>query len=244
MKKTSLSVLTLGVMVSLAACSKTEKPTQTTTASFAASTVVTTAPAPVATPTTASTPPTIAASTVVVAPASTPANPLIANPTAPVTTQAATQPANPAATAANPAGLALKADLTQLIRTLNQLDRDSAAKQAEMAKKMQNAKTPADQQAFFKDVVTQLDIQKAALQKLKFNDPRVDNVRDKMVESINHSRSGTQALSKNPTATPETHPKIAKDMQASQQSAEQARDMLMKLTEEAGIQQKAPAKAK
>ena len=36
---------------------------------------------------------------------------------------------------------------------------------------MQNAKTPADQQAFFKEVVAQLDLQKATLNKLKFNDP-------------------------------------------------------------------------
>jgi hypothetical protein len=231
MKKTSLPLLALGIAVSLTACSKTEKPTQTTNASVAASTVVTTAPASVAASTTTSAPTTVMASTVVVTPASGSATTLNANPAAPA-------PNAPIATttpAAGTANLALKADLTLLLKTLNQLDRNAAAKQAQMAKQMQSAKTPADQQAFFKAVVEQLDAQKVTLNKLKFNDPRVTSVRDKMVESINYSRSGTQALTKNPTATPETHPAIAKDMEASQKAAEQARDMLMKLTDEAGI---------
>ncbi|MFO1365267.1 MAG: hypothetical protein U1E91_04110 [Moraxella sp.] len=85
--------------------------------------------------------------------------------------------------------------MTQLFKTLNELDRNTQAKQAEMAK-MQNAKTPADQQAFFKEVVAQLDLQKATLNKLKFNDPRVAQTRDKMVESITNSRAGTAALIK------------------------------------------------
>ena len=113
-----------------------------------------------------------------------------------------------------------------------------AHNEAEMAKKMQNAKTPADQQAFFKEVVAQLDLQKATLNKLKFNDPRVAQTRDKMVESITHSRAGTAALIKKPTATPETNPEIAKSMEKAQKSAEEARAMLMQLTEEAGIKPK------
>jgi hypothetical protein len=128
--------------------------------------------------------------------------------------------------------------LTQLFKTLNELDRTTQAKQAEMAKKMQNAKTPADQQAFFKEVVAQLDLQKATLNKLKFNDPRVAQTRDKMVESITNSRAGTAALIKKPTATPETNPEIAKSMEKAQKSAEEARTMLMQLTEEAGIKPK------
>ena len=103
---------------------------------------------------------------------------------------------------------------------------------------MQNAKTPADQQAFFKEVVAQLDLQKATLNKLKFNDPRVAQTRDKMVESITNSRAGTAALIKKPTATPETNPEIAKSMEKAQKSAEEARAMLMQLTEEAGIKPK------
>ena len=141
------------------------------------------------------------------------------------------------AAAATP-NLALKADLTQLFKTLNELDRNTQAKQAEMAKKMQNAKTPADQQAFFKEVVAQLDLQKATLNKLKFNDPRVAQTRDKMVESITNSRAGTAALIKKPTATPETNPEIAKSMEKAQKSAEEARTMLMQLTQEAGIKPK------
>jgi hypothetical protein len=128
--------------------------------------------------------------------------------------------------------------LTQLFKTLNELDRNTQAKQAEMAKKMQNAKTPADQQAFFKEVVAQLDLQKATLNKLKFNDPRVAQTRDKMVESITNSRAGTAALIKKPTATPETNPEIAKSMEKAQKSAEEARTMLMQLTQEAGIKPK------
>ena len=128
--------------------------------------------------------------------------------------------------------------MTQLFKTLNELDRNTQAKQAEMAKKMQNAKTPADQQAFFKEVVAQLDLQKATLNKLKFNAPRVAQTRDKMVESITHSRAGTAALIKKPTATPETNPEIAKSMEKAQKSAEEARTMLMQLTEEAGIKPK------
>ena len=54
-----------------------------------------------------------------------------------------------------------------------------------------------------------------------------------MVESVNQSIAGTQAMIKNPTATPETHPEIVEHMQKSQDIAVKARDRLMKLTQEA-----------
>lgn len=131
--------------------------------------------------------------------------------------------------------VALQADLTQLFKTLNTLDKQTMAKQQELTEKMQKAKTPNDQVVFLKAVVSQFDSQKKTLNSLKFNDPRVAKVRDKMIESIDANRAGTQALIKTPNATPQTHPEIAKQLQQSQQSAIEARNMLMKLTEEAGV---------
>lgn len=239
-KSIATSAMTIGAMslvLALSACSKKDDKATTTTAS--ATTTTTTS-------TSTTTAPVAASQAISSAPASAAVTTTASSTTTTVTTPAtAEKTANSSAptVAANNAAaatpnLALKADLTQLFKTLNELDRNTQAKQAEMAKKMQNAKTPADQQAFFKEVVAQLDLQKATLNKLKFNDPRVAQTRDKMVESITNSRAGTAALIKKPTATPETNPEIAKSMEKAQKSAEEARAMLMQLTEEAGIKPK------
>ena len=241
-KSIATSAMTIGAMslvLALSACSKKDDKAATTTAS--ATTTTTTSTSTTTTP--------VAASQAI---SSAPASAAAVTTTASSTTTTVTTPATaektanvssaPTVAANNAAAatpnLALKADLTQLFKTLNELDRNTQAKQAEMAKKMQNAKTPADQQAFFKEVVAQLDLQKATLNKLKFNDPRVAQTRDKMVESITNSRAGTAALIKKPTATPETNPEIAKSMEKAQKSAEEARTMLMQLTQEAGIKPK------
>lgn len=127
----------------------------------------------------------------------------------------------------------LRADLTKLFHTINEFDRESQAKQAEIGQKMQAAKTPQAQAKLFKQIVNQMTQQKNTLAKLQFSDPRVTQVRDMMVESVNQSIAGTQAMIKNPTATPETHPEIVQHMQKSQDIAVKARDRLMKLTQEA-----------
>lgn len=240
-KSIATSAMTIGAMsvvLALSACSKKDDKAVTTTASATTTTTSTsTTTAPLAASQAISSAPASAAAVTTTASSTTTTvtTPATAEKTANVSS-APTVAANNAA-AATP-NLALKADLTQLFKTLNELDRTTQAKQAEMAKKMQNAKTPADQQAFFKEVVAQLDLQKATLNKLKFNDPRVAQTRDKMVESITNSRAGTAALIKKPTATPETNPEIAKSMEKAQKSAEEARTMLMQLTEEAGIKPK------
>ena len=240
-KSIATSAMTIGAMsvvLALSACSKKDDKAATTTASATTTTTsASTTTAPLAASQAISSAPASAAAVTTTASSTTTTvtTPATAEKTANVSS-APTVAANNAA-AATP-NLALKADLTQLFKTLNELDRNTQAKQAEMAKKMQNAKTPADQQAFFKEVVAQLDLQKATLNKLKFNDPRVAQTRDKMVESITNSRAGTAALIKKPTATPETNPEIAKSMEKAQKSAEEARTMLMQLTEEAGIKPK------
>ena len=241
-KSIATSAMTIGAMsvvLALSACSKKDDKAATTTASATTTTTTSasTTTAPLAASQAISSAPASAAAVTTTASSTTTTvtTPATAEKTANVSS-APTVAANNAA-AATP-NLALKADLTQLFKTLNELDRTTQAKQAEMAKKMQNAKTPADQQAFFKEVVAQLDLQKATLNNLKFNDPRVAQTRDKMVESITNSRAGTAALIKKPTATPETNPEIAKSMEKAQKSAEEARTMLMQLTEEAGIKPK------
>ena len=186
-KSIATSAMTIGAMslvLALSACSKKDDKAATTTAS--ATTTTTTSTSTTTTPVAASqaissAPASAAVTTTASSTTTTVTTPATAEKTANVSS-APTVAANNAA-AASP-NLALKADLTQLFKTLNELDRNTQAKQAEMAKKMQNAKTPADQQAFFKEVVAQLDLQKATLNKLKFNDPRVAQTRDKMVESI------------------------------------------------------------
>jgi len=240
-KSIATSAMTIGAMsvvLALSACSKKDDKAATTTASATMTTTTSTSTttAPVAASQSISSAPASAAVT-------TTASSTTTTVTTPATAEKAANVSSAPTVAANNAAaatpnLALKADLTQLFKTLNELDRTTQAKQAEMAKKMQNAKTPADQQAFFKEVVAQLDLQKATLNKLKFNDPRVAQTRDKMVESITNSRAGTAALIKKPTATPETNPEIAKSMEKAQKSAEEARTMLMQLTQEAGIKPK------
>lgn len=240
-KSIATSAMTIGAMsvvLALSACSKKDDKAATTTASATTTTTsASTTTAPLAASQAISSAPASAAAVTTTASSTTTTvtTPATAEKTANVSSAPIVAANNAAAAAPN---LALKADLTQLFKTLNELDRTTQAKQAEMAKKMQNAKTPADQQAFFKEVVAQLDLQKATLNKLKFNDPRVAQTRDKMVESITNSRAGTAALIKKPTATPETNPEIAKSMEKAQKSAEEARTMLMQLTEEAGIKPK------
>ena len=240
-KSIATSAMTIGAMsvvLALSACSKKDDKAATTTASATTTTTsASTTTAPLAASQAISSAPASAAAVTTTASSTTTTvtTPATAEKTANVSSAPTVAANNTAAATHN---LALKADLTQLFKTLNELDRNTQAKQAEMAKKMQNAKTPADQQAFFKEVVAQLDLQKATLNKLKFNDPRVAQTRDKMVESITNSRAGTAALIKKPTATPETNPEIAKSMEKAQKSAEEARTMLMQLTEEAGIKPK------
>ena len=241
-KSIATSAMTIGAMslvLALSACSKKDDKAATTTASATTTTTTSTSTttAPVVASQAISSAPASAAAVTTTASSTTTTvtTPATAEKTANVSSAPTVAANNAAAAAPN---LALKADLTQLFKTLNELDRNTQAKQAEMAKKMQNAKTPADQQAFFKEVVAQLDLQKATLNKLKFNDPRVAQTRDKMVESITNSRAGTAALIKKPTATPETNPEIAKSMEKAQKSAEEARTMLMQLTQEAGIKPK------
>ena len=241
-KSIATSAMTIGAMslvLALSACSKKDDKAATTTASATTTTTTSasTTTAPLAASQAISSAPASAAAVTTTASSTTTTvtTPATAEKTANVSSAPTVAANNTAAATPN---LALKADLTQLFKTLNELDRTTQAKQAEMAKKMQNAKTPADQQAFFKEVVAQLDLQKATLNKLKFNDPRVAQTRDKMVESITHSRAGTAALIKKPTATPETNPEIAKSMEKAQKSAEEARAMLMQLTQEAGIKPK------
>lgn len=199
-KSIATSAMTIGAMslvLALSACSKKDDKAATTTASATTTTTTSTSTttAPVAaSQVTLSTPASAAVTTAASSTTTTVTTPATAE--KPPTLAARLQLPPIMAAAASP-NLALKADLTQLFKTLNELDRNTQAKQAEMAKKMQNAKTPADQQAFFKEVVAQLDLQKATLNKLKFNDPRVAQTRDKMVESITNSRAGTAALIKN-----------------------------------------------
>ena len=241
-KSIATSAMTIGAMsvvLALSACSKKDDKAATTTASATTTTTTSasTTTAPLAASQAISSAPASAAAVTTTASSTTTTvtTPATAEKTANVSSAPTVAANNTAAATHN---LALKADLTQLFKTLNELDRNTQAKQAEMAKKMQNAKTPADQQAFFKEVVAQLDLQKATLNKLKFNDARVAQTRDKMVESITNSRAGTAALIKKPTATPETNPEIAKSMEKAQKSAEEARTMLMQLTQEAGIKPK------
>ena len=234
----AMTISAMSLVLALSACSKKDDKATTTTASATTTTTSTsTTSAPVPASQAISSAPASAAAVTTTASSTTTTvtTPATAEKTANVSSAPTVAANNTAAATHN---LALKADLTQLFKTLNELDRNTQAKQAEMAKKMQNAKTPADQQAFFKEVVAQLDLQKATLNKLKFNDPRVAQTRDKMVESITNSRAGTAALIKKPTATPETNPEIAKSMEKAQKSAEEARTMLMQLTEEAGIKPK------
>lgn len=234
MLKPIFTVATL--VLALTACSKNSETTEKTTASSPAPTasVVATTSSSVA-----SVAPTASVATI----ASTTATTASTTPTVTTTEQkveiASTATVSPVASKADAKSaenVALKADLNTLFKTLNDIDKKAQAKQAEMEKKMQTATSPAEQQQFLKEVVAQLENQKATLQKLTFNDKRVTQARDKMLENINDSRKAMEIMAKNPNATPETNPEIGKSMQKAQKSAEQVRDMLSKLIQEAGIE--------
>ena len=204
--------------IALTACSKTDKPTETPDLSSA--------PAPTASvsvPTTASVATPIASAVASAPTAST----ALATTTDNAVGQANAKPAE---------NVALKADLGVLLKTINDIDKKHQRKQAELEKQMQSATSPAAQKKVFDEILKQLDTQKTTLQGLKFNEPRVTKVRDKMLENIADTRSAMAIMAKNPEATPQTNPDIGKSMQKAEKTALEVREMLHKLVEEAGIE--------
>ncbi|WP_410472767.1 hypothetical protein ACGTJS_02995 [Faucicola mancuniensis] len=195
--------------IALTACSKTDKPAETPDLSSA--------PAPTASvsaPTTAS----------------------VSAPTASTSLATTTDNAVGQANAKPAENVALKADLGVLLKTINDIDKKHQSKQAELEKQMQSATTPTEQKKVFDEILKQLDTQKTTLQALKFNEPRVTKVRDKMLENIADTRSAMAIMAKNPEATPQTNPDIGKSMQKAEKTALEVREMLHKLVEEAGIE--------
>lgn len=130
---------------------------------------------------------------------------------------------------------ALQKDLTLLFKTLNDIDNKTGKQQQELAQKMQTAQDPKVLTEVYQEISKQLTNQKSTLNNLKFEDPRMNELRQKMISSIDDNQNMIQQLQKKPDANPETDPAIAKIAEEGQKSAIEARDMLMQLVQEAGI---------
>lgn len=237
MKKFVLTALAISL---LSACSpKTDKTTDTkTTASSVASTVVTTAsPASAVAPVMASgTAPAIVASTVVIASAPQPVANAVVVPTGD-TKSTADAPVAP--TAQTP----LQTDLIALMGAIQHLEQNSQQKQAEMQQQLQTkiakAKTPEQQQALQKtivsDVIAYRTQQKNELANVPLTDKRVKSARDKMVESMTNDIKANKVILSHPAPTPEAQKEYANAMKQAQTSGDQARQQVQKLLAEAGM---------
>lgn len=242
MKKFVLTALAISL---LSACSpKTDKTTDTkTTASSVASTVVTTAsPASAVAPVMASgTAPAIVASTVVIASAPQPVASAVVVPTGDTksTADAPVAPTAQPATAQTP----LQTDLIALMGAIQHLEQNSQQKQAEMQQQLQTkiakAKTPEQQQALQKtvvsDVIAYRTQQKNELANVPLTDKRVKSARDKMVESMTNDIKANKVILSHPAPTPEAQKEYANAMKQAQTSGDQARQQVQKLLAEAGM---------
>lgn len=226
------------LVLAMTACSKTEKPAEKP-ADSPASTVApqVASVAPVASPV-ASTPQItnapVAETVVTPVPATT-------EPQKSTKTPVANSPAVSAEKAVSKANeksaenIALKQDLSKLFKTIDDIDTKHQAKQAELEQQMQSAQTPDEQKKVFDEIIKQLDVQKQTLTELNFEDKRVSQVRDKMLKNIAETRSGMEIMAKNPEATPQSNPEIAKKMQQAEKTATEVRDNIQKLVTEADM---------
>lgn len=226
------------LVLAMTACSKTEKPAEKP-ADSPASTVApqVASVAPVASPV-ASTPQItnapVAETVVTPVPATT-------EPHKSAKTPVANSPAVSAEKAVSKANeksaenIALKQDLSKLFKTIDDIDTKHQAKQAELEQQMQSAQTPDEQKKVFDEIIKQLDVQKQTLTELNFEDKRVSQVRDKMLKNIAETRSGMEIMAKNPEATPQSNPEIAKKMQQAEKTATEVRDNIQKLVTEADM---------
>lgn len=232
------------LILAITACSKTEKPAEKpvqTTASAPQTQTIASVASVASTPTSAiaSSPQIASVATAEIITPDTPA-PQQNNPVT-TTTQTPKNPVVSAEKAVSKANekpaenIALKQDLTKLFKTIEEIDKKHQAKQAELEQKMQSAKTPEQQKKVFDEIMSQLDLQKQTLTKLKFDDKRVSQVRDKMLKNIAETRSGMAIMAKNPEATPQTHPEIGKTMQQAEKTASEVRDSIEKLVKEADL---------
>lgn len=247
MKKFAISVLALGLAsASLTACTKKNDTPDTATPSAssvtstastpAASSIVTASATPVASSNTA----TVATPTASSQAATQPITAVTASSTTTTTTTTtAPQAAQPAAATHTP----LQADLITLMGTIKHLEEESQTKQAAMDKelktKAEKAKTPEQQAALQKSVITDViafkNSQKQQLSKIPLSEPRVKAARDKMVASLASDIKATQIVLSTPEPTEASKKTFNAEMKKAQDAGMQARDQIQKLMVESGM---------
>lgn len=258
MKKFAVTALSIGLMTgltTLSACTKKDAATKTTTASTVASTVVAAQPNQPSQPAASAVAPAIIASTVVVANnASAPAATVVTPDTAVAagasqnTTTTTTAPAQQAAGSQR---TPLQADLITFLAAGQNLQQEAMTKQSSMEKdlkaKAEKAKTPEQQAAFQKELLTDVvafkSKQKQTLSNVQLTEPRVKAVRDKMVAALDNDIKATQIVLKNPNPTPETKKSFDAEMKKMENANRSAAQQLKKLMDEAGMSQEPPAKS-
>lgn len=263
MKKFAVTALSIGLMTgltTLSACTKKDAATKTTTASTVASTVVAAQPNQPSQPAASAVAPAIIASTVVVANnASAPAATVVTPDTAvaagasqnTTTTTTTTTTTAPAQQAAGSQRTPLQADLITFLAAGQNLQQEAMTKQSSMEKdlkaKAEKAKTPEQQAAFQKELLTDVvafkSKQKQTLSNVQLTEPRVKAVRDKMVAALDNDIKATQIVLKNPNPTPETKKSFDAEMKKMENANRSAAQQLKKLMDEAGMSQEPPAKS-
>lgn len=225
---------TVGVMIACTACSPKEKANNTNGSAPASSVASTTEiNASVASATLVDVASAPTASSPVVSPVESPLTP--ASSLAPTPNVAPVLPTAPTTDSTTKVSPALKNDLTLLFKTLNEIDTKTAKKQQELAEKMQTVQDPKALVEVYQQINKQLNEQKSVLNGLKFQESRMNQLRQKMISSIDDNQQMMQLLIKKPDANPETDPNIAQIAEKGQKSAIEAREMLMTLMQEAGI---------
>lgn len=250
MKKFAISVLALGLAsASLTACTKKNDTPDTATPSAssvtstastpAASSIVTASATPVASSNTA----TVATPTASSQAATQPITAVTASSTTSTTTTTTTTTAPQAAQPAAATHTPLQADLITLMGTIKHLEEESQTKQAAMDKelktKAEKAKTPEQQAALQKSVITDViafkNSQKQQLSKIPLSEPRVKAARDKMVASLASDIKATQIVLSTPEPTEASKKTFNAEMKKAQDAGMQARDQIQKLMVESGM---------
>lgn len=148
------------------------------------------------------------------------------------------------ATSASPTkNTLLQQDLVTLIQAGQAMEMATRVKQDEMEKtyqpKVEQAKTAEQQKVlqkqFLKDVVAFKTLQKQKFAAVKLSEPRVMNLRNKVVETFDSDIAAAQIVIDNPTPTPETQKRFVEAITKSENLTQEVHDGLETLMKEAGM---------
>lgn len=137
----------------------------------------------------------------------------------------------------------LQQNLMTLIKAGQAMEAETKVKQAEIEKKYQpkvaDAKTDEQKAAlqgqFLNDVITYKTYQKQKFAAVKLTDPRVANLRDKYIETLNSDIAAAQIVIANPKPTAESKKKFVDQITKSENLTVEVHNGLEALMKEAGF---------